>query len=368
MLVSAMRSCGRFGPARLGCDRGKIEANDFRERRNGRAIGAEEALFLHVAFDEIDFGLRAAGLAEVAERLVVDGKEAHRRAVFGRHVADRGAVGDGHCGNAGAEEFDELADDFLFAKDFGDGEHEVGRGRAGCEFAGELHADDFRQQHVDRLAEHDAFGFDAADAPADDAEAVDHRGVAIGADARIGKCDSAFLVLAEEHDLGQVFEIHLVDDARAGRHDAEVVERLLAPAEEFVPLAVAGEFHIDIEVEGVGRVEVVDLDRVVDHEIDGHQRIDLLGVAAEALHGGTHRGEIDDAGDAGEILQHDAGRLERNFDRGRRSSIPGGEGFHIVLRNKVAVAIAKQRFEQHPNGVGQAAMLPKPASPSFERR
>ena len=56
-----------------------------------------------------------------------------------------------------------------------------------AEFAGELHADDFGQEHVDRLAEHDAFGLDAADAPADDAEAVDHRGVAVGADEGIGE-------------------------------------------------------------------------------------------------------------------------------------------------------------------------------------
>ena len=120
--------------------------------------------------------------------------------------------------------------------------------------------------------------------------------------------------LPQEHDLGQVFEIHLVDDAGARRHDAEVVERLLAPAEELVPLAVAGELHVDVEVERVGRVEVVDLHRVVDHQIDRHERIDLLRIAAEPLHRGAHRGEVDDARHAGEILQHDAGRLERNFD------------------------------------------------------
>ena len=63
-----------------------------------------------------------------------------------------------------------------------------------------------------------------------------------------GNATGPACVLAEEHDLGQVFEIHLVDDAGAGRHDAEVVERLLAPAEEFVALAVARELHVDVEL------------------------------------------------------------------------------------------------------------------------
>ena len=253
----------------------------------------------------------------------------------------------------GAEELDELADDFLLAEDFGHGEHEVGGRRAGAELAREFHADDFRQQHVDRLPEHHAFGLDAADAPTDDAQAVDHRGVAIGADERIGERDRAGVVLAEEHDLGQVFEIHLVDDAGARRHDAEIVERLLAPAEEFVPLAVAGEFHVDVEVERVGRVEVVDLHRVVDDEVDRHERIDFLRVAAEPLHRGPHRGEVDHAGHAGEILQHDAGRLEGDFDLGRRFGLPRGQGLHVVLGDHVAVAVAEQRFQQHADRVGQ---------------
>jgi hypothetical protein len=39
---------------------------------------------------------------------------------------------------------------------------------------------------IDRLAEHGGFRLDAADAPAEHAEAVDHGGVRIGADAGVG--------------------------------------------------------------------------------------------------------------------------------------------------------------------------------------
>ena len=79
-----------------------------------------------------------------------------------------------------AKELDKFADDFFIAQDFGDGEHQIGRRGAGREFAGELHANHLGHEHVDRLAEHHALGFDAADAPTDDAQAVDHRRVAVG--------------------------------------------------------------------------------------------------------------------------------------------------------------------------------------------
>ena len=64
--------------------------------------------------------------------------------------------------------------------------HEIGRGHAFAQCAGQVHADDVRRQEINRLSEHAGFGFDSADAPADDAETVDHRRVRIGADQRVG--------------------------------------------------------------------------------------------------------------------------------------------------------------------------------------
>ena len=90
-----------------------------------------------------------------------------------------------------AVELDELADDLLLAKHLGDGEHEIRRRRARRQLAVQLEADDFRDEHRHRLAEHRRFGFDAADAPAEHAEAVDHRRVRVGADERVGIRDAS---------------------------------------------------------------------------------------------------------------------------------------------------------------------------------
>ena len=92
----------------------------------------------------------------------------------------------GTARDALAVELDELADDAVLAQHLGDREHDVGGGGAGRDRAGQLEADDARDEHRDRLAEHGRLGLDAADAPAEHAEAVDHRGVRVGADAGVG--------------------------------------------------------------------------------------------------------------------------------------------------------------------------------------
>jgi hypothetical protein len=63
-----------------------------------------------------------------------------------------------------------------------------------------------------------------------------------------------------------------VADAGAGRDDAEVLERALAPAEELVALAVALVLELDVLARRRRRGEVVDLDGVVDDEVDGGER------------------------------------------------------------------------------------------------
>ena len=51
-------------------------------------------------------------------------------------------------------------------------------------------------------------------------EAVDHGGVAVGADHGVGIGDLAVLIRGGPDGLGEVFQIHLVADAGAGGHDA----------------------------------------------------------------------------------------------------------------------------------------------------
>ena len=165
-----------------------------------------EHVLLAVRLDEGDPLVAAAGQAQVLERLLVDGEEAARRAVLRRHVPDRRAVGERQRREAVAEVLDELPDDAGLAEDLGHGQHEVGRGRALGQRAGQLEADDLRHEHRERLAEHRRLGLDPADAPAEHAEPVDHRRVRVGADERVGER----LAVALLDDAGEELEVDLV--------------------------------------------------------------------------------------------------------------------------------------------------------------
>ena len=79
-------------------------------------------------------------------------------------------------------------------------------------------------------------------------------------------------------------------DAGAGGDDLEIVERLRTPLEELVTLDIALILEIDILAERLRGAELVDHYRVIDDEVDGDLRVDLLGVAAELGHRVAHCG------------------------------------------------------------------------------
>src|SRR5262245_43102374 len=100
-----------------------------------------------------------------------------------------------------------------------------------------MHADNIRRQKIYRLAEHAGFGLDTAHAPADDADAVDHRGVRVGTNKRVGVINGRLsIVTSRENALRKILEVHLMHDADAGRDNLEGVEGLHAPFEELVAL------------------------------------------------------------------------------------------------------------------------------------
>ena len=74
----------------------------------------------------------------------------------------------------------------------------------------------------------------------------------------------------DEHDAPQVLEVDLVDDPGVRRDDREVMKCTLTPAQERIALLVALELELGVALERARRAELVDLDRVVDHELRRH--------------------------------------------------------------------------------------------------
>ena len=311
---------------------------------------AEHALGLHIGFDQRDLFVGPAGQSQVTQAFVVDREDTAGGAILRRHVGDRGPVGQRQVVQAVAVEFDEFADDAKLAQHLHDGQHQVGGGGPFRQLAGQFETHHLRNQHGDGLAQHGRLGLDAAHAPADHADTVDHGGVRIGAHHGVGVSHA----IAAEHHPRQVLQVDLVHDAGVGRHHAEIAEGGLAPAQETVALLVALELDLVVQVERIGLPVTVHLHRVVDDQLCRRQRIDLAGSTAQRDHRVPHRGQVDHGRNAGEVLQHHAGRRERDFRVGVRGGIPAAQRFDIAARDVDAVFVAQQVLQQDFQAEGKA--------------
>ena len=166
----------------------------------------------------------------------------------------------------------------------------------------------------------------------------------VSADERVGER----LPVAGLDDAREVLEVHLVDDSGVRRDDLEVVECLLSPAQERVALAVPLELELRVAESRSRRRVLVDLDRVVDHELGRKLRVDAGRVAAEVLHRIPHPREVDDGGDACEVLVEHARRPIGDLPRRLVLRGPAEHGLGGRL-----LAVAERVLEQDPKRVGK---------------
>ncbi len=220
--------------------------------------------------------------------------------------------------------------------------------RARRHLAVQPEADHDRHRLVERLAQQRRLGLDAAHAPAHHAQAVDHGRVRVGPDQRVREGDQLAVGAGSGADhVGQELQVDLVHDAGARRHDPEVVEGLLRPAQEGVALAVALVLALHVDEEGGLAAVLVDLHAVVDHQVGRHQRVDARRVAAHLGHRVAHGRQVDHARHAGEVLQDDPARHERELDLAQKPMGPRtpGRGCHrpIPARRRRPRGAARSR-------------------------
>ncbi len=294
----------------------------------------------------------AARQPQVRQRLVVDREQRGGRAELRRHVRDRCPVGERQRRQSIAGELDEGAHDALPAQHLGHGQHEVRGSAAARERPGQVHADDAGHRLVQRLSQEYGLRLDPAHAVPQHAEAVHHRRVGVGADERVGEGHATGRVRAIRHDGREVLEVHLVDDARARRHDAEVVERGLGPPQQLVALAVSLVFAPDVELERIRQPVAIHLHRVIDDEVGRHEGVDAGRVAPEVRHRVAHRGQVDHGRHAGEVLEQDARRHEGDLGRGGRPGPPRRKRLHVGLGHDAATRVPEHVLQQDLHGHG----------------
>jgi hypothetical protein len=105
-----------------------------------------------------------------------------------------------------------------------------------------------------------------------------------------------------------------MNDAGTGRNHPKLVKRLLSPPEKRVSLLIALVLELDVAAKRECRTEGVDLHRVVYDQIGRHEGIDALGIATQAFDCRPHSREVNDRGNAREVLKDDASRQIRKFE------------------------------------------------------
>ena len=322
---------------------------------------APHAVGLRIGFHQCHAGLVPPRLAQIAQRFAVDREEAAGGAIFGGHIGDGCAVCQRQAVQPFAVEFHELADHALLAQHLDDLQHQVGGRGALNHRAGQLEADDFGDQHRHRLAQHRGLGLDPAHAPAQNGQAVDHRGMAVGAHQGIGIGHLVPMLIGIGPDgLRQIFQVHLMANAGARRHDAEIVERLLAPFQEGVAFHVPLIFAVHVHLKGARRAEFVDHHRMVDDQIDRVQRVDLLGIAAQSQNPVAHRRKVDHGWHPGEILHQHARRAIGDLARVAPAvRAPFGKGADVIHRHRLAILEAQHVFQHHFQRGGQTGEGPQ---------
>ena len=182
--------------------------------------------------------------------------------------------------------------------------------------------------------------------------------MAVCADQGVGVGDP----ILQHRDLGQILKVDLVDDAGPGRDHPEIVKGVLAPARERIALAVPFELLFEILPIRVAGAKKVDLDRVVDDHVDGHEGIDLARIDAQARERRAHRGEVDKTGHTAEVLQNDPGGFERKLVTPRVLGVPAGKARHIRFGDFETVALAEGLFEHDLDAEGQPGDVTDPGA------
>ena len=326
---------------------GQVEAQHALVLRSGQVIGPQ-AGGARIVLHQRHLRFLAAGQAQVIDGLPVDIEHRGGGAVFGAHVGDGGAVTDGQCRRPLAEEFKIRTHHAFLAQELGQCQHHVGGGDARLWPAGQLDADDIRQAHPRRAAQHHVLRFQAANTNRDHTQRVDVRGVAIGAHAGIRE---GYAVLHVDHRR-HLLQVDLVHDAVARRNHVHVLERLLGPVDEVETVFVAAILDGAVLLERLRIVATAfHRQRVIDDQLHRHHRIDLGRVAALVGDRITQAGQVHQRGLAEDVVAHHACREPREVEVATAL-----DQLLQRIAERGRIASAHQVLGQHARGVRQGGI------------
>src|SRR5690606_27354257 len=252
--------------------------------RSGSGRIAPQLLNLAVLLDQINLLLRTACHVHVVQGSVVNGEEHGGGAVLRCHIGDHAAVAQRQLVHAGAEELYKLADHAQFAQILRDDQYQVRRQYAVIHLAGQLDTHHGRQGDGYGQTHHHGFGFNTTHTPAQNAQAVNHRRVSVGAHTAVGVDQSHVLAFFGPDNMTNVLDVQLVHDAFAGRHDSHAIKVAGTPAQEGKALAVTLVFACQVDVGRLGVGPAVHLQGVVNNDVNRDLGAHAAGVTPGCLY------------------------------------------------------------------------------------
>ena len=243
----------------------------------------------------------------------------------------------------------------LARSDLGHGQGEVHSGDALGQRASHMDAVGLGHQDRDGLPQRGGLGLDAADTPAEHADAVDGGGVGVGAHhgVEIGQRGLPALPRCRHDAAGEQLDVQLVADTGGGRQDVDVVQGGLGPLQEAVALLVAPELDALVLGGSLGAARDVADDRVVDDEVAMDERVHQLGVAPQGRHGLAHGGEVGHDRHAGKVLEQHARGHERHLGPHLPRKAGLDDGCRRLLGRRSVALQPHDVLEQDLKGIGK---------------
>ena len=137
------------------------------------------------------------------------------------------------------------------------------------------------------------------------------------------------------------------------RNYSEVVECGLTPPQELVALSVSLIFKLNISLCRIGRSSNINYHAVVNYHFCRRQWVDFLRIAAKLLNSLSHSCQVNDAGNACEVLHDYPSWSELNFGVRLCRWIPVHNRVYVRLSYVHIVLCAQHVLKQNLETVGQ---------------
>ena len=152
-------------PRQTGFHGREIEREQLRVLRLWSLLVMEEPLLARVGLNQRNLLLASAGEPQIAQRLLINRKNPASCPILRRHIRNRSPIRQRQITQSRPEVLNKLPDNAMLAQHLRNRQHEIGSSSALAQPPGQLHTNNQRNQHRDRLPQHGGFGFNASDAP-----------------------------------------------------------------------------------------------------------------------------------------------------------------------------------------------------------